>query len=117
MVKAIETFCNLTGIPFVIAGVAAGLIGCLGEMLVVHNYTVHPDGRIGDAVVGVAMDNIVTIMGASIVAMMGGIFLGGKSLIMIFVIIFALNSTLMWQIGKLKNYLLIVKYPNNPINK
>lgn len=106
MVGAIEAICEITNLPFVVAGVLAGIIGCLGEMMVVHNFTVNPKGRIGDAVVGVAMDNIVTIMGASIVAIMGGIFLGGNSLILIFVIIFCLNTLLIWQISRLKNYFL-----------
>jgi Ca2+/Na+ antiporter len=106
MVRAIEVFCAITGLPFVIAGVLAGIIGCLGEMIVVHNFSVHPNGRIGDAVVGVAMDNIVTIVGASLVAIMGGIFLGGNALILIFVIILTANTVLIWQISKLKNYLL-----------
>ncbi|MCX6744112.1 MAG: hypothetical protein NTX82_01150 [Candidatus Parcubacteria bacterium] len=109
MVRAIEVFCTITGLPFVIAGVLAGVIGCLGEMIVVHNFSVNPNGRIGDAVVGVAMDNIVTIIGASLVAIMGGIFLGGNALIMIFVIILTANTVLIWQISKLKNYLLISK--------
>lgn len=65
----------MTHIPFVITGVMAGIIGCLGEMMVVHNFSVNPKGRIGDAVTGVAMDNIMTTLGASIVAIMGGIFL------------------------------------------
>ena len=104
MVKAIEAFCGITGMPFVVAGVLAGVIGCLGEMIVVHDFTVNPRGRIGDAVVGVVMDNIVTIMGAAIVAIMGGIFLGGNALILIFVVILTLNTTLIWQISKLKNY-------------
>jgi mannose/fructose/N-acetylgalactosamine-specific phosphotransferase system component IID len=73
-------------------------------MLVIHNYTIHPKGRIGDALVGVAMDNIVTTLGASIVALMGGIFLGGNALILIFVIILTLNSVLLWQISRLKNF-------------
>lgn len=106
MVKSVENFCEITGTPFVVAGVLAGIIGCIGEMIVVHNFTVNPKGRIGDALVGVAMDNIVTTMGASIVAVMGGIFLGGNALILIFVIILALNSVLIWQISKLKNYFL-----------
>jgi len=106
MVKSVEVFCSITGTPFVVAGVLAGLIGCIGEMIVVHNFTVNPKGRIGDALVGVAMDNIVTTMGASIVAIMGGIFLGGNSLILIFVIILALNTILIWQISKLKNFFL-----------
>jgi hypothetical protein len=72
----------------------------------VHNFTINPKGRIGDAVVGVAMDNIVTTMGAAIVAIMGGIYLGGNALILIFVLILTLNSTLMWQISKLKNFYL-----------
>jgi len=76
MVRAVEVFCTITGTPFVVAGVAAGLIGCIGEMIVIHNFTVNPKGRIGDALVGVGMDNIVTTMGAAIVAVMGGIFLG-----------------------------------------
>ncbi|MCX6722817.1 MAG: hypothetical protein NT094_01970, partial [Candidatus Staskawiczbacteria bacterium] len=106
MVKAVEVFCSITGTPFVVAGVLAGVIGCIGEMIVVHNFTVNPKGRIGDALVGVAMDNIVTTMGAAIVAVMGGIFLGGNSLILIFVIILTLNSILIWQISRLKNYFL-----------
>ncbi len=106
MVHAIQSFCSITGTPFVIAGVLAGIIGCMGEMVVVHNFTVNPKGRIGDALVGVAMDNVVTTMGAAIVAIMGGIFLGGNSLILIFVIVLALNTFLIWQISKMKNYFL-----------
>ena len=109
MVRAIEVFCTITGLPFVIAGVLAGVIGCLGEIIVVHNFSVNPNGRIGDAVVGVAMDNIVTIVGASMVAILGGIFLGGNALILIFVIILTANTVLIWQISKLKNYLILDK--------
>lgn len=105
MVHAVQVFCEITGMPTVLAGVLAGMIGCLGEMLVVHNYSVHPNGRIADALVGVAMDNIVTTMGASIVAIMGGIFLGGNALILIFVIILTLNTVLICQISRLKNFL------------
>ncbi|MFA5886968.1 MAG: hypothetical protein WC863_04340 [Patescibacteria group bacterium] len=105
MVRAIEVFSHLTHIPFVITGVLAGLIGCFGEMIVVHNFSVHANGRIGDAIVGVAMDNIVTTLGAAIVAIMGGIFLGGNSLILIFIIILAFNTILIEQISKLKNSL------------
>lgn len=104
MIKAVENFSQISGVPFVVAGILAAAIGCLGEMIVVHNFSIHPNGRIGDAVVGVAMDNIVTIIGASFIAIMGGIFLGGNALIMIFVIILTLNSMLIWQISKLKNY-------------
>jgi len=93
----------LTHLSFVLTGILAGVIGCFGEMLVVHNFSVNPKGRIGDAVVGVAMDNIVTTLGASIVAVMGGIFLGGNSLIVIFVLILAGNTVLIQQISKLKN--------------
>ncbi len=109
MVRAVEVFCRITGTPFVVAGVAAGLIGCIGEMIVVHNFTVNPKGRIGDALVGVGMDNIVTTMGAAIVAVMGGIFLGGNSLILIFVLILTLNTVLIWQISKLKSYFILNK--------
>ncbi|MFH0834067.1 MAG: hypothetical protein V2A63_01605 [Patescibacteria group bacterium] len=105
MVKAMEVFSDLFGIPFVVTGVAAGLIGCFGEMVVVHNFSVNPRGRIGDAIVGVAMDNIVTTLGAAIVAIMGGIFLGGNSLILIFIIILAANTLLIEQISKFKNNL------------
>ena len=106
MVKGIEELSIVTGMPFVVAGVLAGIIGCLGEMLVVHNFSISPKGRIGDAIVGVAMDNIVTILGAGIVAMIGGIFLGGNALILIFVIILCLNTVLLWQIGKLQKTIL-----------
>lgn len=105
MVSSMEVFSQLTHIPFVLTGVLAGLIGCFGEMIVVHNFSVHPKGRIGDAVTGVAMDNIVTTLGASIVAIIGGIFLGGNSLILIFIVILLANTLLIEQISKLKNYL------------
>jgi hypothetical protein len=105
MVKAMEIFSYLTHIPFVVTGILAGLIGCFGEMIVVHNFSVNPKGRIGDAIVGVAMDNIVTTLGASVVAIMGGIFLGGNSLILIFIIILTANTLLIEQISKLKNSL------------
>ncbi len=105
MVKTMEVFSHLTHIPFVVTGIMAGLIGCFGEMMVVHNFSVNPKGRIGDAIVGVAMDNIVTTLGAAIVAIMGGIFLGGKALILIFIIILAANTLLIEQISKLKNSL------------
>lgn len=105
MVRAIEVFSELTHLPFVLSGILAGVIGCFGEMLVVHNFSVNPKGRIGDAIVGVAMDNIVTTLGASIVAMMGGIFLGGNSLIIIFIVILAGNTLLIQQISRLKNTL------------
>lgn len=105
MIKAIEIFSNITHIPLVIAGVLSGLVGCLGEMIVVHDFSVHPNGRLGDAIMGVAMDNIVTTLGAAIVAVMGGIFLGGRSLIIIFVLILAFNTTLLWQIGKLQPFI------------
>ncbi len=105
MVKSLEVFSRLTHIPLVVTGIVAALVGCFGEMLVIHNFSVHPNGRIGDAIVGVAMDNIVTTLGAAIVAIMGGIFLGGNSLILIFIIILASNTLLIEQISKLKNSL------------
>jgi Ca2+/Na+ antiporter len=103
MVEAVVKFSEITHIPAVISGLLVGIIGCLGEMLVIHNYTVNPKGRIGDAVVGVAMDNIVTLLGASVIAIIGGIFLGGSSLIAIFVVILCLNTILVWQVSKLKD--------------
>jgi MFS family permease len=109
MIRTMEVFSHLTHIPFVVTGIMAGLIGCFGEMLVVHNFAINPKGRIGDAIVGVAMDNIVTTLGASIVAIMGGIFLGGNSLIIIFIIILTANTLLIEQISKLKNDLQAMK--------
>ncbi len=106
MIQAIEVIAEVTRTPFVIAGILTGIIGCLGEMMVVHKYSINPNGRIGDAIVGVAMDNIVTITGACVVAIMGGIYLGGSSLIMIFVMILSLNTILIWQISDLKNFYL-----------
>ncbi|MEK7102941.1 MAG: hypothetical protein AAB870_01180, partial [Patescibacteria group bacterium] len=105
MVKCMELFSHLTHLPFVLTGILAGLIGCFGEMLVVHNFSINPKGRIGDAIVGVSMDNIVTTLGAAIVAIMGGIFLGSNALILIFVIILAANTILIGQISTLKNSL------------
>lgn len=105
MVRAIEIFAEITGLPFVLTGILAGLIGCFGEMMVVHNFSINPNGRISDAISGVAMDNIVTTLGASIVAIMGGIFLGGNALILIFIIILASNTVLVEQITRLRNKL------------
>lgn len=104
MVEAVVKFSEITHIPAVISGLVVGIIGCLGEMLVIHNYTVNPKGRIGDAVVGVAMDNIVTLLGASVIAIIGGIFLGGSALIAIFIVILCLNAVLIWQVSKLKDH-------------
>jgi hypothetical protein len=106
MINAIEALSHITHVPPVITGAFAGLIGCLGEMIVIHNYTVNPKGRIGDALIGVGMDNIVTTVGAAIVAMMGGIFLGGSSLIVIFVLILGMNTLLIGQVSQMKNYFL-----------
>lgn len=103
MVKAIEVFVHITHTPYVIAGVIAGIIGCFGEMLVIHNFSVDSKGRIGDAITGVAMDNIVTTLGAAIVAIIGGIFLGGSALILIFIIILAADTLLIEQVSRLKN--------------
>lgn len=105
MIHALKIFSDITRVPFVLTGVVAGIVGSLGEMLVVYKFTINPKGRIGDAIVGVAMDNIVTIIGASVVAIMGGIFLGGNALILIFVIILCLNTILIWQISKVKDFL------------
>lgn len=103
MIHAIAELSLLLHIPITISGVVSGLVGCLGEIIVVHNFSVNPSGRIGDAVMGVAMDNIVTTLGAAIVAIMGGIFLGGSSLIMIFTIVLTLNAVLIWQVGELQS--------------
>jgi len=103
MVKAMEVFSGLTHLPFVVTGILAGIIGCMGEIMVVHNFSINPKGRIGDAITGVAMDNIVTTLGASIVAIMGGIFLGGNSLILIFIVILTGNTLLIEQISRFKN--------------
>ena len=103
MVDSVIKFSDITHIPAVVSGLIVGIIGCLGEMMVIHNYTVHPKGRIGDAIVGVAMDNVVTLLGASVIAIMGGIFLGGSSLIAIFVLVLAANTVLMWQVARLKD--------------
>jgi hypothetical protein len=105
MVKTIEILCSMYNIPIIIAGVLTAIIGCLGEMIVVYNFSVNPKGRIGDAIVGVAMDNVVTIIGASVVAILGGIFLGGSALIIIFVLVLLLNSILVWQITYLERSL------------
>ena len=106
MIRSIEALSHITHIPPVITGAFAGLIGCLGEILVIHNYSINPKGRIGDALVGVGMDNIVTTAGAAIVAMMGGIFLGGSSIIVIFVLILGMNTVLIGQVSLMKNYFL-----------
>jgi hypothetical protein len=49
------------------------------------------------------MDNTMTVIGASIVAMLGGVFLGSNSLIIIFILIMLCNTLLMWQVSELKD--------------
>lgn len=105
IVEAISKFSQITGVPYVVSGILTALVGCLGEMIVVHNFSVNPNGRIGDAIIGVAMDNIVTTIGAAFIAILGGIFLGSDALIVIFVLILFGNTLLMAQIGKLKDTL------------
>ena len=104
MVGAVEHFTEVAHFPIFIAGLLSGLIGCIGEIIVVHNFSVNPKGKIGDALVGVGMDNIMTLIGASIVAIMGGVFLGGSEVIVIFCGVLFLNTLLILQIGKLKNH-------------
>jgi Ca2+/Na+ antiporter len=104
MVGAVEHFTEVAHFPIFVAGLLAGLIGCIGEIIVVHNFSVNPKGKIGDALVGVGMDNIMTLIGASIVAIMGGIFLGGSEVIVIFCGVLFLNTILILQIGRLKNH-------------
>ena len=50
------------------------------------------------------MDNNITIIVPQIVAMIGGIFLGGTALIVIFVLILPVNMLLVWQISELKYF-------------
>ena len=104
MVGAVEHFTEVAHFPIFIAGLLSGLIGCIGEIIVVHNFSVNPKGKIGDALVGVGMDNIMTLIGASIVAILGGVFLGGSEVIVIFCGVLFLNTLLILQIGKLKNH-------------
>jgi Ca2+/Na+ antiporter len=106
IIEAISRFSYITHVPYVISGAATALIGCLGEMIVVHNFSVHPNGRIADAVVGVAMDNIVTTIGAAFIAILGGIFLGGDALIVIFVLILFSNTLLIYELSELKSTLI-----------
>jgi hypothetical protein len=103
IIEGVMVFSAITKIPYMITGVITALIGCLGEMAVIHNFTVHPKGRLADAVTGVAIDNIVTTMGASFIAILGGIFLGSDALIIIFILILLTNTFLMREIAELKN--------------
>ena len=105
LVETMRVFSELTHFPYVLTGIATAFIGCLGEMIVIHHLTVHPQGRIADAITGVAIDNIVTTMGASFIAILGGIFLGSDALIIIFVLILFSNTLLMYQITNLKQHL------------
>jgi len=109
IIEAVSKFSEITHFPYVLAGVITALIGCLGEMVVIHDFTVHPKGRITDALIGIAMDNIVTTMGAAFIAILGGIFLGSDALIIIFVMILFSNTLLMGQISQLKNFYLASK--------
>ncbi len=106
IIKSISLFADITKLPYVLVGVLTALIGCLGEIMVIHSFTVNPNGRVADAIIGVAMDNVVTTMGAAFVAILGGIFLGSEALIVIFVLILLANTLLVQQISNLKNYYL-----------
>jgi len=105
LVEAIARFSELTGVPYVITGIATALVGCLGEMIVIHNFSINPKGRLADALTGVAMDNVVTIIGACLIALMGGIFLGSDALIIIFILIMFSKILLVHEVAELKDNL------------
>lgn len=105
LIEAVTHFSEMMDIPLVLTGVITALVGCLGEMIVIHNFSVNPKGRIADALTGVAMDNIVTIIGACLIAIIGGIFLGGDALIVIFVMILFSKAVLMHEIAEMKDSL------------
>jgi Ca2+/Na+ antiporter len=105
LVESIAKLSELTGIPYVATGIATALVGCLGEMIVIHNFSINPKGRLADALTGVAMDNVVTIIGASLIAILGGIFLGSDALIIIFVLVMFSKILLMHEVAELKDNL------------
>lgn len=105
LVESVAKFSELTHVPYVLTGIATALVGCLGEMIVIHNFSVNPKGRLADALTGVAMDNVVTIIGACIIAIMGGIFLGSDALIIIFILIMFSKILLMHEVAELKDNL------------
>jgi hypothetical protein len=74
-------------------------------MIVIHNFSINPKGRLADALTGVAMDNVVTIIGASLIAILGGIFLGSDALIIIFVLVMFSKILLMHEVAELKDNL------------
>ncbi len=105
LVEAVTKFSELTGVPYVLTGIGTALVGCLGEMIVIHNFSVHPKGRLADAITGVVMDNVVTIIGACLISLIGGIFLGSDALIIIFVIVLFSKILLMHEVAELKDNL------------
>jgi Ca2+/Na+ antiporter len=105
LVESIAKFSEMSGIPYVITGIATALVGCLGEMIVIHNFSIHPKGRLADAITGVVMDNVVTIIGACLIAILGGIFLGSDALIIIFVLVMFSKILLMHEVAELKDNL------------
>jgi len=103
VIAAILESATRASIPVTVAGSVAALIGCLGEMAVIHDFSVHPHGNVMDAVTGVAMDNFVTLIGACSIALLGGIYLGGAEAILIFVCILMANTLLIFQTSRLGN--------------
>lgn len=105
LVESVSRFSELTGVPFVLTGIATALVGCLGEMIVIHNFSVNPKGRLADAITGVVMDNVVTIIGACLISIIGGIFLGSDALIIIFVVVLFSKILLLHEVAELKDNL------------
>ncbi len=105
LIEAVTMFSELTGVPYVLTGIITALVGCLGEMIVIHNFSVNPKGRLADAITGVVMDNVVTIIGACLISIIGGIFLGSDALIIIFVVVLFSKIVLIHEVAELKDNL------------
>ncbi len=103
VIEAITRISELTNIPIEVLGMATALVGCLGEMTVIYDFSIHQSGTIIDAITGVTMDNFFTIVGTCLIALIGGIYLGSSTAIIIFICIMLANTVLIVQTAKLKD--------------
>ncbi len=108
VIEAITRISELTNIPIEVLGMATALVGCLGEMIVIYDFSVHQSGTIIDAITGVTMDNFLTIIGTCFIALIGGIYLGSSAAIIIFIFIMLANTVLIVQTAKLRDEYLAV---------
>lgn len=106
IVRSISLFAQLTHTSYLIMGLITAFIACIGEISKIHNHTINPSGKIPESLVNIFINNIVAIMVVSFVTVLGGLFRGNITSLIIFMLILLANTLLTQQVHNLKNYYL-----------